>query len=63
VLVFVSSTAVLFGLYEQVSTVALLCAVPVFAWEMCLAVRLLVTGFDSPVLPAAAQRQAALAPA
>jgi hypothetical protein len=45
-LVFASSTAVLFGAYEQVSELALLAAIPVFAWEMSLAVRLLVKGFD-----------------
>jgi hypothetical protein len=45
-LVFASSTAVLLGAYEQVSGPALLAAIPVFAWEMSLAVRLLVKGFD-----------------
>jgi hypothetical protein len=44
-LVFASSTAVLFGAYEQVSAVAGLGAFPVFAWEMSLAVYLLVKGF------------------
>jgi hypothetical protein len=46
-LVFVSSTAVLFGLYEQVSATAGLFALPVFVWEMSLAVYLLVKGFRS----------------
>lgn len=36
-LVFSSSIAVLFGLYEQTSAVAALAALPVFAWEMSLA--------------------------
>ena len=49
-LVLASSTAVLFGLYEQVSTVAMLAALPVFAWEMSLAVRLIVTGFEPSAL-------------
>jgi len=44
-LVFASSTAVLFGAYEQVSAIAGLGAFPVFAWEMSLAVYLLVKGF------------------
>jgi len=44
-LVFVSSTAVLAGLYDQVSTVAMLAAVPVFAWEMSLAGYLITRGF------------------
>jgi hypothetical protein len=56
-LVFVSSTAVLFGLYDQVSAIAGLAAVPVFLWEMSLAGRLIARGFT----PAAADRAAALA--
>ncbi|WP_286158070.1 hypothetical protein [Streptomyces sp. CB03911] len=42
----------LFGVYEQVSTAGSLAALPVFAWEVTLAVRLLAKGFD-PVGPAA----------
>ncbi len=44
-LIFASSIAVLFGLYEQISTVAAIAAFPVFAWEMSLAVWLVVKGF------------------
>jgi hypothetical protein len=44
-LVLASSTAVLFGLYAQTSAVALVAAIPVAAWELCLAVRLIVSGF------------------
>jgi hypothetical protein len=52
-LVLVSSVAVLFGAYEQVSGMAMLAAFPVFAWEMSLAGYLLVKGFPStPVAPA-----------
>lgn len=49
-LVFVSSALVLFGFYDQVSTVAGLAALPVTAWEMSLAVYLIVKGFraDAP---------------
>jgi hypothetical protein len=47
-LVLASSTAVLFGLYAQTSAAALLAALPVAAWEMCLAVRLLARGFTPP---------------
>lgn len=47
-LVLASSTAVLFGLYAQTSAVALLAAIPVAAWELCLAVRLIVRGFPLP---------------
>ncbi|MFG2709904.1 DUF4386 domain-containing protein [Streptomyces goshikiensis] len=41
-----SATAVLFGVYEQVSVAGSLAALPVFAWEVTLAVRLLLKGFD-----------------
>ena len=49
-LVLASSTAVLFGLYAQTSAAALLAAIPVAAWELCLAVRLIVTGFTPPAV-------------
>ncbi|MFB7253693.1 DUF4386 domain-containing protein [Streptomyces nojiriensis] len=42
-----SATAVLFGVYEQVSAAGSLAALPVFAWEVTLAVRLLAKGFDA----------------
>jgi hypothetical protein len=46
-----SGIAVLFGVYDQVSTVSALAALPVFAWEMSLAAYLIVKGFrPSPVL-------------
>ncbi|MEU8651399.1 DUF4386 domain-containing protein [Streptomyces sp. NPDC048737] len=44
-----SATAVLFGVYEQVTGVGVLAALPVFAWEVALAVRLLGKGFDEGV--------------
>jgi len=44
-LIFASATAVLAGLYEQVSVAGTVAALPVFAWEMSLAVYLLVRGF------------------
>jgi hypothetical protein len=53
-LVLASSTAVLFGAYEQVSAPAGLFAFPVFLWEMSLAGYLLAKGFR----PAAAARPA-----
>ncbi|MEU9303813.1 DUF4386 domain-containing protein [Streptomyces sp. NPDC048269] len=53
-LICVSATAVMFGLYEQVSVAGSLAAVPVFAWEVALAVRLIAKGFKpSPVLSTA----------
>ena len=43
--VFASSAAVLAGLYEQVSVWGSVAAIPVFAWEMSLAVWLIAKGF------------------
>lgn len=44
-LVFVSGAAELFGVYPQFSAWAAIAAVPVFAWEICLALYLIVRGF------------------
>jgi Ca2+/Na+ antiporter len=44
-LLFAFATAVLFGVFEQVSVWGALGALPVFAWEMSLAVWLIVKGF------------------
>jgi len=44
-LVFASGAAQLFGGYPQFSVWAAVTAVPVFAWEICLAVYLIVRGF------------------
>jgi branched-subunit amino acid transport protein AzlD len=44
-LVFASGAAQLFGLYPQISAWAAVTAVPVFAWEICLALYLVVKGF------------------
>jgi hypothetical protein len=52
-LVFAAGTAQLFGLFAQVSVWAAVTAVPVFAWEICLAVYLIVKGFR-PLANAAA---------
>jgi Domain of unknown function (DUF4386) len=46
-LVFASSVAVMFGAYDQVSGPATLAALPVFAWEMSLAVWMITKGFRS----------------
>lgn len=46
-LIFASSTAILFGAYEQLDPVAGLLAFPVFAWEMSLAAYLIAKGFRS----------------
>jgi hypothetical protein len=47
-LVLASNAAQLFGVFDQVSPWAAVGAVPVFAWEICLALYLLVKGFRSP---------------
>jgi hypothetical protein len=47
-LIFASATAVLFGLYQQVSGWAAITAVPVFAWELTLAIWLITKGFKLP---------------
>jgi hypothetical protein len=44
-LVFVSAIAVMFGLYEQLSPVGLIAGLPVFAWEVSLAIYLILKGF------------------
>ncbi|MET7303487.1 DUF4386 domain-containing protein [Embleya sp. NPDC005575] len=54
-LICASATAVLFGLYAQVSVVGSIAAVPVFGWEVALAVRLIAKGFDPS--PAEARRR------
>ena len=53
-LVFASGTAVLFGLYADLSIFGVVAAVPVFAWEVSVAVWMIVKGFrPSPVLTGA----------
>jgi uncharacterized protein DUF4386 len=44
-LVFASSVAVLFGAYDQVSSASVVAALPVFVWEMSLAVWMIAKGF------------------
>jgi hypothetical protein len=60
-LILASGTAVLLGAYEQVSVVGTFAALPVFAWEMSLAVHLLVAGFRPSALPAEEPLRPALA--
>jgi hypothetical protein len=49
-LVFASGTAVLFGLYEDLSVLGVSAAAPVFAWEVSVAVWMIVKGFrPSPI--------------
>jgi len=50
--IFAAGTAELFGLFQQISVWGSIAAVPVFAWEMSLAVWMIVKGFKlSPILP------------
>jgi len=50
-LVFVSNLAVMFGLQGQTSATAAVAAVPVFAWEVGLALYLITRGFRPTALP------------
>jgi hypothetical protein len=45
-LVFASGAAQMFGIYEQISVWAALAAIPVFAWELTLAIWLIAKGFN-----------------
>ena len=52
-LIFVSATAILFGVYKNGSTAANLLALPEIAWEVSLGIYLIVKGFKpSPILAA-----------
>jgi hypothetical protein len=44
-LILMSAVAVLFGVYGQMSTVGLVVALPVFVWEVSLALWLIIKGF------------------
>ncbi|NLE99329.1 MAG: DUF4386 domain-containing protein [Propionibacterium sp.] len=51
--VFASNVAIMTGVYEQTHPLALVAAVPIFAWEISLAVTLVARGFRP--LPASAE--------
>ncbi|RKE17721.1 DUF4386 domain-containing protein [Streptomyces sp. TLI_171] len=52
-LLLATAVAELFGLYAQLSTIGALTALPVFAWELTLALNLLIRGFrPAPALRA-----------
>ena len=55
-LIFASATAVLLGLYDQISVLGAAAALPVFAWEMSLAVYLVAKGFRPSAVLAADRR-------
>lgn len=48
-LLLISSTATLFGGWEQVSTAALLMALPIATWELSVGIYMAVKGFRTPV--------------
>ena len=56
-LIFASPAAVLFGLYGQVSVWGSIAAIPVFAWEISLAVWLIVKGFGPSAVVSLDARQ------
>lgn len=49
-ILFASSTATLFGFHDQVSSTALLGALPIAAWEFSLGVWLTFKGFKSSAI-------------
>lgn len=51
-LITVSAVAVMFGAYEQTSAIGYLMALPVFAWEVGVALWMIVKGFRGAVTPA-----------
>ncbi|MFF3320999.1 DUF4386 domain-containing protein [Streptomyces sp. NPDC002889] len=59
-LICASAIAVLFGLYDQLSVWGSIAALPVFAWEVSLAVHLIAKGFKPP--PVAARGVPAVEP-
>jgi hypothetical protein len=60
-LLLVSSTATLFGGWEQVSTPAFALALPIAAWELSVGIHMLVKGFRPAAVPAPAPAPAVLA--
>jgi hypothetical protein len=46
-LVFVSGVFQMFGIYDQISLWSFIAAIPIFSWELSLAIRLVVKGFNS----------------
>jgi hypothetical protein len=60
-LITVSAVAVMYDVYEQTSAIGYLMALPVFAWEVAVALWMVLKGFRP--MPAAAERQPAASPA
>lgn len=49
-MIFVSAVLVMFGAYDQISAWGTVAALPVFAYEMSLAVWLVAKGFHAPAI-------------
>jgi hypothetical protein len=62
-LIFASGIAAMYGVYGQVDTVGLIAALPVFAWEVSLALWLIFKGFKTPTLASDSMQPAAAEPA
>ena len=62
-LITVSSVAVMFDVYEQTSVIGYLMALPVFAWEVSVALWMVVKGFRPATAPGDEARQLAARPA
>jgi Domain of unknown function (DUF4386) len=62
-LICVSATAVMFGAYGQTSAVGTITAIPVFAWEVSLAVWLIAKGFKPSPITSGDLRHAEVDPA
>jgi hypothetical protein len=59
-LLLASSTATLFGAWDQVSSAGLLCALPIATWELSVGIYMTVKGFRTPPVEAAAQAEPTL---
>ncbi|MEV4561075.1 DUF4386 domain-containing protein [Kitasatospora sp. NPDC049285] len=61
-LLLATATAELFGLYSQLSPIGGLAALPTFAWEITLALNLLIKGFRPDATPAPADADSGAVP-
>ncbi len=50
-LLLLSSTATLFGAWDQVSSISMLMALPIATWEFSIGVYMIVKGFRTPAAP------------
>lgn len=58
-LVFAYNTAMMFGLTDQIQAWAAILVLPIFAWEVSLAIRLIVKGFEPAAFSAMSSNSAA----